>query len=161
MSASPLYARRGVGLRLFQQRGDKLRKDTYVRADGPFCCASFRCSLPQRRALPRRVSPSRQQNRPSCSLPWLLVAPYPFVQAVFLLLLLGCDSQARPPPPASLPSLLLRLLLRESWRGSQKTLHANRRARDVRHGGGSNGGGLFPCCFCHLSEILTSHNSLL
>lgn len=61
---------------------------------------------------------------------------------------------------ASLPSLLLRLLLRESWRSSQKTLHPNRRSPDVRHGGGSNGDGLFPCCLWYLSEVFQSNTSL-
>lgn len=48
---------------------------------------------------------------------------------------------------APLLSLSLRLLLQEKLRSSQKTLHADRRPPDVRHGGGDHGAGLFPCCF--------------
>lgn len=49
----------------------------------------------------------------------------------------------------------------ELGEAARKTIHAHRRARDVRGGGGSNGGGLFPCCVWNPSEKLVSRNSLL
>lgn len=126
--------------------------------DKPFCCASSRCSPPQRRALPRRVAPfsDTRAEAPLLFFPlcFWYPAPYPRFQAVCL----WCARQEPPPPPSilttSLPSLSSseRLLLRASWSCSQKTLHANRRWRDVRRGGGNKGGGLFPCCFQVLTE---------
>lgn len=123
----------------------------YVHSDEPFCCASFRCSLPQRRALPRRVSPFIQQKQLSCFFPFcfwyhLIRSIKPFSSCSSSGVIHKSNPLLLRLLTASLPSLLLRLLLRESWRSSQKTLHPNRRSPDVRHGGGSNGDGLFPCC---------------
>lgn len=107
--------------------------------DKPFCCASSRCSPPQRRALPRRVAPFSDTREAALLLPPPLCfcyrTPYPCFQPVFP----RCSSDVKhktPPPPiftAPLPSLSPSedLALQPSSSCSQKTLHANSRWCDV------------------------------
>lgn len=120
--------------------------------DKPFCCASSRCSPPQRRALPRRVAPfyvTREEAPRLYSLCFWYTTTSPRSQAVSPLLSLWIEAIGPPPPrtlTTSLPSLCSseRLLLRASWSCSQKTLHATRCWRDVRRRGGNKGRWVVP-----------------
>lgn len=127
--------------------------------DKPFCCASSRCSPPQRRALPRRVAPFSDTREAALLLspplcfcyrtPILAFSPF------FLAAPLMWNTRLPPPPifTAPLPSLSPSedLALQPSSSCSQKTLHANSRWCDVTWGGGYWGRGLFPCCIRRLS----------
>lgn len=130
----------------------RTRAGDVSECDRPSCCASSRCSPPQRRALPRRVAPFFP---PLCLFIYLYLfvtpARLPSCPPFRLLLLLRCRNSS--PPPRDVPAaplaapLLTESLSKASWSCSQKTLHANNRRCDVVRRGRSRGRGWLSCCF--------------